>query len=94
MDTDAHTGALALLVGTIHFSFHLFVRLVPPLIPVLAIALSLPLWKLGLLVSVYFVGSSVGLLPMGVLSDSYDRRLTLSAALAVVGIGYLLFGLS
>lgn len=32
--------------------------------------------------------------PMGVLSDSYDRRLTLSAALGVVGVGYLLFGLS
>lgn len=94
MDVDARTGTLALLVGTIHFSFHLFMRLVPPLIPVLAVTLSLPLWKLGLLVSGYFLGSSVGLLPMGVLSDSYDRRATLSVALAVVGGGYLLFGLS
>jgi MFS family permease len=86
MDEDVRTGALALLVGTIHFPFHLFMRLVPPLVPVLAVTLSVPLWEL-------LVGSSVGLLPMGVLSDSYDRRATLSVALAVVGAGYLLFGL-
>lgn len=78
-------------MGGIHFTFHVFIRLIPPLIPVLTVGLEYPLWKLGMLVSVYFVGSSMGLLPMGVLSDRYDRRATLSGALAAVGVGYLIF---
>lgn len=88
---DRHEWSLAALLGSIHFTFHLFIRLVPALIPVLTVALGYPLWKLGLLVSGFFVGSSIGLLPMGVLSDRYDRRMTLSAALSVVGAGYVLF---
>ncbi|MFB6123538.1 MAG: MFS transporter [Haloferacaceae archaeon] len=83
--------ALALLLGGIHFTFHLFMRLVPPLVPVLAVELGYPLWQLGSLVGVYFAGSSVGLLPMGVCSDRYDRRGLLTGALLVVSLGYLLF---
>jgi MFS family permease len=83
--------ALALLLGGIHFTFHLFMRLVPPLMPVLAVELGYPLWQLGTLVSAYFVGSSVGLLPMGVLSDRYDRRGLLTGSLLIVSVGYLLF---
>lgn len=79
------------LMGSIHFTFHLFMRLVPPLIPLLAVTLELSLARLGFLVSAFFVGSSVGLLPMGVLSDTYDRRWLLSGALGVVGVGYALF---
>ena len=82
---------LGLLLGGIHFTFHLFMRLVPPLIPVLVVTLGLSLSKLGLLVSTFFVGSSVGLIPMGVLSDAYDRRLLLAGALTVVAAGYGLF---
>jgi MFS family permease len=81
----------AALIGGVHFVFHLFMRLVPPLIPVLSIALGYPLWQLGLLVTGYFTGSSIGLLPMGALSDRYDRRLLLSGALAVVSLGVLGF---
>lgn len=88
---DRRHWILGLLMGGVHFSFHLFIRLVPPLIPVLAVGLSLPLWRLGLLVSVYFTGSSVGLLPMGMLSDRYDRRAVLSIALGVVAGGYAVF---
>ncbi|MFB6132019.1 MAG: MFS transporter [Halanaeroarchaeum sp.] len=88
---DGDHWALAALMGSIHFLFHLFMRLLPPLIPVLTVALGYPLWKLGMLVSAYFVGSSLGLLPMGVFSDRYDRRALLSGALAVVGTGYVLF---
>lgn len=88
---DRRQWMLAALMGGIHFTFHLFVRLIPPLIPVLTVELGYPLWKLGLLVSAYFAGASAGLLPMGVLSDRYDRRITLSGALAVVGAGYVLF---
>jgi MFS family permease len=91
---DRRQAGLAALMGAIHFIFHVFMRLLPPLIPVLTVALAYPLWKLGLLMSVYFAGSSSGLLPMGVLSDRYDRRVTLSGALAVVGSGYVLFGVA
>lgn len=85
---------LAALMGGIHFTFHVFMRLVPAFIPVLVVALEYPLWKLGMLVSAYFIGSSIGLLPMGVLSDRYDRRRTLSGALTIVGLGYVLFSLA
>lgn len=88
---DRRHWRLAALMGGIHFVFHVFLRLIPPLIPVLTVALGYPLWKLGLLVSGYFAGSSIGLLPMGVLSDRYDRRAILSGALGVVGAGYVLF---
>jgi len=73
---DRHHWLLAALMGGIHSIFHVFMRLIPAFIPVLTGALGYPLWRLGMLVSVYFVGSSVGLLPMGELSDRYDRRIT------------------
>jgi MFS family permease len=91
---DRRHWGLAVVMGGIHFTFHVFVRLIPPLIPVLAVALDYPLWKLGLLVSGYFAGSSVGLLPMGSLSDRYDRQVLLSGTLAVVGAGYVLFSVA
>ncbi|WP_176548307.1 MFS transporter [Natrinema sp. CBA1119] len=91
---DRHHWLLAALMGGIHSIFHVFMRLIPAFIPVLTGALGYPLWKLGMLVSAYFVGSSVGLLPMGELSDRYDRRITLSGALAIVGLGYLLFSVA
>ncbi len=91
---DRRHWILASLMGGIHFTFHAFMRLIPAFIPILGVALDYPLWKLGMLVSAYLVGSSIGLLPMGVLSDRYDRRATLSASLAVVGIGYVLFSVA
>lgn len=88
---DRRDWTLAGVMGAVHFTYHMFMRIIPPLIPVLAIELGFPLWKLGLLVSVYFAGSSIGLLPAGMLSDAYDRRVTLAAGIAFVGLGYLLF---
>lgn len=82
---------LAVLMGGIHFTFHVLMRLIPALIPVLAVSLDYPLGKLGVLVSVSLVGSSIGLLPMGVLSDSHDRQAILSGALGVAGLGFVLF---
>lgn len=89
---ESRETAVMVLMGSIHFVYHLFMRLIPPLIPILTLELGFPLWQLGLFLSVFFVGSSIGLIPMGILSDAYDRRMILSASLAVVGIGYLLFG--
>ncbi|MFB6310971.1 MAG: MFS transporter [Salinirussus sp.] len=88
---DRRHWGLAALMGGIHFTFHVFMRLLPAFIPILGLALSYPLWKLGMLVSAYLVGSTIGLLPMGMLSDRYDRRAILSAALGIVGIGYVFF---
>lgn len=78
-------------MGGIHFTFHVYMRLIPPLIPVFALEFSLPFWRLGLFMSLYFAGSTLGLLPMGQLSDAYDRRVLLPTALGVVGGAYLLF---
>jgi MFS family permease len=91
---DRRHWILAALMGGIHFTFHVFMRLIPAFIPILGVALDYPLWKLGMLVSAYLVGSSVGALPAGVLSDRYDRRATLSASLAVVGVGYVFFSMA
>lgn len=91
---DRSDWMLGALMGGIHFTFHLFMRLVPALIPLLAVSLSRSFYELGLLVSVFFVGSSIGLIPMGVLSDAYDRRWLLAGALGVVGVGYGLFALA
>lgn len=91
---DRRHWSLATLMGGIHFTFHVFMRLLPAFIPVLTVELGYPLWKLGMLVTAYFVGSSLGLLPMGVLSDRYDRRAMLAGSLAVVGLGYLLFAVA
>ena len=79
------------LMGAVHFTFHVYLRLIPPLIPVFALTFALPLWRLGLFMSLYFTGATLGLLPMGHLSDAYDRRVLLPAALAVVASGFLLF---
>lgn len=85
---------LGLLVGAIHFAFHVLMRLIPALIPVMAVALDYPLGLLGVLVSASLVGSSIGLLPMGVAADRYDRQVILSGALAVAGLGFVLVALA
>jgi MFS family permease len=81
------------LLGSIHFAQHVF-RILPPLLPVLALALGYPLWQLGALVSLYFAGSGFGQAPMGVLADRYDRRLIVPPSVATMGVGYLLVGLA
>lgn len=82
------------VLGSVHFAFHFFMRIVPPLIPVLAVELSIPLWQLGLLVSMYFIGAAVGLVPAGIVSDLYDRRITLPIGIVLVSCGYLLFSVA
>lgn len=81
----------ALLIGSAHFTQHAYYRLIPPLIPVLAVALSYPLWKLGLLISLYQLSSGIAQAPMGVLADRIDRRYLLSTGLALTGAAYVTF---
>lgn len=83
---------IALVLSSAHCAQHFFSRLVPPLIPLLAVELSLPLWKLGLLISVYSVASGFGEAPFGVLSDKYDRRYILPPGIGILAVGYLIFG--
>ena len=81
----------ALLVSSSHFTQHVFYRILPPLIPVLAVALDYPLWQLGLLITLYSLGMGIVQAPFGVLSDRIDRRYLLPTGLALAGAAYVLF---
>ncbi|THE62981.1 MFS transporter [Salinadaptatus halalkaliphilus] len=65
--------------------------MLPPLIPVLSVALEYPLWQLGLLISVYALGMGIVQAPLGVFSDRIDRQYLLPTGLAVTGAAYVLF---
>lgn len=86
--------AAALVLGTAHGAQHFLSSLLPPLIPLLTVALDYPLWQLGLLVSLYSLVSGLGQAPMGELSDRFDRRFLLPPGLALMGLGYVVFGLA
>ena len=81
----------ALVVSSAHFSQHVYYRVLPPLIPVLAVALAYPLWQLGLLISMYAIGMGVVQAPLGVLSDRMDRRALLPTGIVLTGAAYVLF---
>jgi MFS family permease len=80
-------------MSSIHFVQHVF-RILPPVLPLLAIEFPYPLWKLGALVSVYFLGSGLGQTPVGILADRYDRRLILPPGIGLMGLGYLVFAMA
>jgi MFS family permease len=82
------------VISACHAVQHVYLRLLPPLIPLLAVDLGFPLWKLGLLVGARSAADGLGQTPMGVLSDSHDRRLLLSGGVAVMGAGFALFALA
>lgn len=93
MTVSRHARLTAGLIGSIHFVQHVF-RILPPLLPVLALAFQYPLWQLGGLVSLYFAGSGLGQAPMGILADRYDRRVLVAPSVATMGIGYLVVALA
>lgn len=72
---------------------HLF-RILPALIPILALEFDFPLWQLGLLVTVYYLGSGFAQAPMGILVDRFNTRYVLPPGAALMGVGYLIFALS
>lgn len=86
--------AFGLVISSIHSVQHLFYRLLPPLIPLLALRLDIPLWQLGLLASVYLFAGGIGQAPMGILADRIDRMYVIVPAIAVMAVGYLLFAAS
>lgn len=84
----------ALVISSAHFAQHAFYRVLPPLIPVLAVALEYPLWQLGLLISLYSIGMGLAQAPLGVLSDRIDRVYLLPTGIALTGAAYVLFALA
>lgn len=83
-----------IVVSGTHLIQHFLMRLIPPLIPVLTVALKYPLWQLGLLVSVFSFGSGLGQAPIGILSDRYDRLYILPTGIAIAGACYALFAVA
>lgn len=81
----------AVIVSSTHLTQHFLMRLIPPLIPVLAVALEYPLWQLGLLVSVYSFGGGLAQAPLGLLADRYDRLYLLPSGIAIAGLSYVMF---
>lgn len=81
----------ALLISSSHFAQHVYYRILPPLIPVLAVALEYPLWQLGLLITVNSLALAIAQAPLGVLADRVDRVYMLPLGIAVTGAGYLPF---
>ncbi|MFB6294946.1 MAG: MFS transporter [Candidatus Nanohaloarchaea archaeon] len=83
-----------LMLSATHGMQHFFGRIFPPLIPLLATDLQLPLWKLGLIVSLWSGANGIAQAPLGHLSDRLDRRYILPTGVAVVGLGYLIVAAS
>ena len=84
----------AFIISSAHFSQHIYYRLLPPLIPILAVALEYPLWQLGLLISLYSVGMGVSHAPLGILADRFDRLYLLPTGIALTGSAYMLFAIA
>jgi MFS family permease len=88
---DAHERRFTVLIWITRLARNALSSLIPPLIPILAVALDYPLWQLGLLVTIFSVGSGLGQAPFGYLSDKYDRRYILPTGVGFAGTSYLLF---
>lgn len=88
---DAHEIRFTILIWVTRLARNALTSLIPPLIPILAVALEYPLWQLGLMVTIFSLGSGVGQAPFGYLSDKYDRRYILPTGVGVAGASYLLF---
>lgn len=78
------------ILSSTHGLQHFLGRVFPPLIPLIATDLQLPLWKLGLIVSLLGVANGLGQSPMGHLSDRFDRRFILPIGVFVTGVGYFI----
>ncbi len=83
-----------LVISAIHLGQHFLMRLIPPLIPVLAVSMAYPLWQLGLLISLYSLGQGLAQAPLGIISDRYDRLYILPTGITLAGFGYVLFASS
>lgn len=92
MENNGRNWRLVVSMSSIHFIQHIF-RILPPVLPIIALDFPYPLWKLGALVSIYYLGSGFGQTPMGILADRYDRRFILPPSIGVMGLGYAVFAI-
>ena len=79
---DERERSFALMISGAHGMDHFLKRVLPPLVPIWAVAFGFPLWKIGVLLGAQSFGSAIGQAPMGHLSDRYDRRFMLPAGIA------------
>lgn len=85
----SESGSLfVLVISATHGMQHFFGRIFPPLIPLLAVDLQVPLWKLGAVVTVWSLANGLTQAPWGQLSDRFDRRFILPTGVLLVGAGY------
>lgn len=84
----------ALVISSAHFAQHVYVRVLPPLIPILAVVFDYPLWQLGLLLTLFSIGFSLAQAPLGILADRIDRLYLLPLGIGVGAAGYLLFAVA
>ena len=94
MEMDRREIRFTLLIAATRVTRNSLSGLVPPLIPILTVALEYPLWQLGLLVTIFTLGSGLGQAPVGYLSDTYDRRYILPTGISIAGGSYVLFALA
>jgi MFS family permease len=81
------------LVSAAHFFSHLFLLTLPPLFLTIKEDLGITFTQLGVVVSVYAVGSFVGQYPMGVFADKYGPRWILICGILTVSLAFILMGL-
>ena len=81
------------LVSAAHFFSHFFILTLPPLFLTIKEDLNITFTQLGMIVSVYAVGSFVGQYPMGVFADKYGPRWILICGILIVSVAFILMGL-
>ena len=81
------------LVSAAHFFSHFFILTLPPLFLTIKEDLGITFTQLGVVVSVYAVGSFVGQYPMGVFADKYGPRWILICGILTVSLAFILMGL-
>lgn len=81
------------LVSAAHFFSHFFILTLPPLFLTIKEDLNITFTQLGMMVSVYAVGSFVGQYPMGVFADKYGPRWILICGILIVSVAFILMGL-
>ena len=81
------------LVSAAHFFSHFFILTLPPLFLTIKEDLNITFTQLGMMVSVYAVGSFIGQYPMGVFADKYGPRWILICGILTVSVAFILMGL-
>jgi MFS transporter, FSR family, fosmidomycin resistance protein len=81
------------LISSAHFFSHFYLLTLPPLFLAMKQDLNVTFTELGVIVSVYAVGSFSGQYPMGVFADKYGPRWLLVFGMLTVSSAILLMGL-